>query len=118
MGESGSHRGWPENFQDPSLVSADARPHGITFQAITDVLESLGAEKYVYFNKDLGKTKYVTELEERAKDAGRADSGATSETVVTRLDPATRISEGDKAQLRPGWPTRGAVDRVRKITVT
>ncbi len=89
----------PENFQDPSLVSADARPHGITFQATIDVLESLGAEKYVYFNKDLGKTKYVTELEELAKDAGRADSGATSETVVARLDPATRISEGDNAQL-------------------
>jgi len=89
----------PENFQDPSLVSADARPYGITFQATIDVLESLGAEKYVYFNKDLGKTKYVTELEELAKDAGRADSGATSETVVARLDPATRISEGDNAQL-------------------
>ena len=89
----------PENFQDPSLVSADARPHGITFEATIDVLESLGAEKYVYFSMDLGKTKYVTELEELAKDAGRADSGATSETVVARLDPATRITESSKAQL-------------------
>ena len=41
----------------------------------------------------------VTELEELARDAGRADSGATSETVVARLDPATRISEGDNAQM-------------------
>jgi len=89
----------PENFQDPALVSAEVRPHGITFQATIDVLESLGAEKYVYFAKDLGKVKFVTELEELAKDAGRADSGATSETVVARLDPATRISEGDNAQL-------------------
>ena len=89
----------PENFQDPALVSADVRPHGITFQATIDVLESLGAEKYVYFTKDLGKAKFVTELEELAKDAGRADSGDTTETVVARLDPATRISEGDKAQL-------------------
>ena len=89
----------PENFQDPSLVSADVRPHGITFQATIDVLESLGAEKYVYFNMDLGKAKYVTELEELARDAGRADSGAASETVVARLDPATRISEGAKVQL-------------------
>ncbi len=89
----------PENFQDPSLVSADARPHGITFEATIDVLESLGAEKYVYFTKDLGKTKFVNELEELAKDAGRADSGATDETVVSRLDAATRITEGSKVQL-------------------
>jgi len=89
----------PENFQDPSLVSADVRPHGITFQATIDVLESLGAEKYVYFNMDLGKAKYVTELEELARDAGRADAGAASETVVARLDPATRISEGANVRL-------------------
>ncbi len=89
----------PENFQDPSLVQADVRPRGITFQATIDVLESVGAEKYVYFTMDLGKAKYVTELEELARDAGRADSGATSETVVARLDPATRISEAAKAQL-------------------
>jgi multiple sugar transport system ATP-binding protein len=89
----------PENFQDPALVSADVRPDGITFEATIDVLESLGAEKYVYFTKDLGKAKFVTELSELAKEAGRADSGTTDETVVARLDAATRISEGSKAQL-------------------
>ena len=89
----------PENFQDPSFVSADVRPHGITFEATIDVLESLGAEKYVYFTKDLGKTTFVNELEELARDAGRSDSGATDETVVARLDAATRIGEGAKAQL-------------------
>jgi len=89
----------PENFQDPSFVSADVRPHGIAFEATIDVLESLGAEKYAYFTKDLGKTTFVNELEELAKDAGRSDSGATDETVVARLDAATRISEGNKAQL-------------------
>jgi len=41
----------------------------------------------------------VNELEELAKEAGRSDSAATDETVVARLDAATRISEGSKAQL-------------------
>jgi multiple sugar transport system ATP-binding protein len=89
----------PENFQDAALVSAEVRPNGITLEATIDVLESLGAEKYVYFTKDLGKSKYVAELEELARDAGRADAGATGETVVARLDAATRITESSKAQL-------------------
>ena len=89
----------PENFQDASLVSADILPNGITFQASIDVIESLGAEKYVYFTQDLGQAKNVAELEELARDSGRADTGASAETVVARLDPDTRISEGENARL-------------------
>jgi multiple sugar transport system ATP-binding protein len=89
----------PENFQDASLVAADALPHGITFQATIDVIESLGAEKYVYFTQDLGKAVNIAELEELARDSGRADTGASGETVVARLDPETRISEGENARL-------------------
>ncbi len=90
----------PENFEDASLVSAELRPAGITFQATIDVIESLGAEKYIYFSKELGQTGNVAELEELARDAGRADiGGAAAETVVARLDPATRITEGQDAQI-------------------
>jgi multiple sugar transport system ATP-binding protein len=90
----------PENFEDASLVSAELRPVGITFHANIDVIESLGAEKYVYFTKELGQTGNVAELEELARDAGRADiGGAAAETVVARLDPATRITEGQDAQI-------------------
>jgi multiple sugar transport system ATP-binding protein len=89
----------PESFEDASTVSAETRPHGITFQATIDVIESLGAEKYVYFSQDLGQAVNVAELEELARDSGRADTGATTETVVARIDPATRITEGETAQL-------------------
>jgi len=41
----------------------------------------------------------VAELEELARDAGRADISGTAETVVARLDPATRIREGQDAEL-------------------
>jgi multiple sugar transport system ATP-binding protein len=89
----------PESFQDASLVPADHLSNGITFQANIDVIESLGAEKYIYFTQDLGQAKNIAELEELARDSGRADTGATGETVVARLDPETRITEGENARL-------------------
>ena len=89
----------PENFEDASFVSADAKSKGLTFHADIDVIESLGAEKYVYFTRELGHTANVAELEELARDSGRADLSGTAETVVARLDPATRIHEGQDAEL-------------------
>jgi multiple sugar transport system ATP-binding protein len=89
----------PEDFEDASLVSGDLKPRGLTFNATIDVIESLGAEKYVYFTRELGQTANVAELEELARDSGRADISGTAETVVARLDPATRIHEGQDAEL-------------------
>jgi hypothetical protein len=89
----------PEDFEDASLVSGDLKPRGLTFSATIDVIESLGAEKYVYFTRELGQTANVAELEELARDSGRADISGTAETVVARLDPATRIHEGQDAEL-------------------
>jgi multiple sugar transport system ATP-binding protein len=89
----------PENFEDASLISSDMKPRGLSFNATIDVIESLGAEKYVYFTRELGQTANVAELEELARDAGRADISGTAETVVARLDPATRIHEGQDAEL-------------------
>src|SRR3981081_4056650 len=40
-----------ENFEDAALVSADARPNGITFRTSIDVLESLGSDVFVYFTQ-------------------------------------------------------------------
>jgi len=89
----------PENFEDASLVSADTRPDGITFHATIDVLESMGSDVYVYFT--LGRDKGVAsaELEELAQDSGRADTGASGDTMVARLDAETRIREGADAEL-------------------
>ncbi len=90
----------PESFEDAALVSPDARDSGVAFEATIDVLESLGSEKYVYFTRELGETTNVAELEELARDSGRADAGgAAAETVVARLDPSTRVREGENAHL-------------------
>jgi len=88
----------PEDFEDAALVASENRQYGITFPATIDVVESLGSEKYVYFTQELGDID-AAELTELARDSGRADTGASGETVVARLDPATRIGEGDTAQI-------------------
>jgi multiple sugar transport system ATP-binding protein len=89
----------PENFEDAALVSADARPHGMSFRATIDVLESLGSDAYVYFTRGRDEGVNSTELEELAQDSGRADTGGSGDTVVARLDAATRIHEGQDAEL-------------------
>jgi multiple sugar transport system ATP-binding protein len=88
----------PENFEDAALVSPDNRPHGITFHATIDVYESLGSDVFVYFTHGRDKGVSSAELEELAQDSGRA-GGASGETIVARLDAATRIGEGQNAEL-------------------
>jgi multiple sugar transport system ATP-binding protein len=89
----------PENFEDAALVSPDNRQYGITFRAKIDVYESLGSDVFVYFTRELGKGVNSAELEELAADAGRADAGGAGETIAARLDAATRIGEGQDAEL-------------------
>ena len=88
----------PEDFEDAALVPRENRENGITFPATIDVVESLGSEKYVYFSKELGSVE-TAELAELARDSGRSDTGSSAETVVARIDPATRITEGQDAEL-------------------
>ena len=89
----------PESFEDAALVGPDARPYGITFQADIEVLESMGSDVFVYFMKELESGVAAAELQELAEDSGRADTGASGDTVVARLDAATRVREGQAAEL-------------------
>jgi multiple sugar transport system ATP-binding protein len=89
----------PESFEDASIVPAELKPNGLEFNADIDVSESLGSEKFVYFSRELGQTHNVAELEELARDSGRADASGAAETVVARLDPASSITEGHEARL-------------------
>ena len=89
----------PEDFEDASLVSPEARRHGVTFRASIDVLESLGADVFVYFTLERQQAAKATELDELAKDSGRADTGSSIDTVTARLDPAARVREGQEVEL-------------------
>jgi multiple sugar transport system ATP-binding protein len=89
----------PENFEDASLVQPDLRGRGISFPANIDVLESMGSDVFVYFTQEIEQGVNSAELEELARDSGRADTGGTGDTVVARLDAATRIREGESVEL-------------------
>ena len=65
----------PESFEDAAVVPAEVKANGLEFNANIDVVESLGSEKFVYFTRELGQTHNVAELEELARDSGRADAG-------------------------------------------
>jgi multiple sugar transport system ATP-binding protein len=88
----------PEHFEDAALVGADQKAQGLTFSAVVDVLESLGADEYVYFRLQ-GARATARELEELAADAGTGDAPGGSDQVVARLDPASRAREGQKLEL-------------------
>ena len=89
----------PENFQDAALVQPELRSNGITFRATIDVVESMGSDVYVYFTQQSGLTAQVDQLADLAADSGKTDAGATAESVTARLDAATRVREGDNAEL-------------------
>jgi multiple sugar transport system ATP-binding protein len=89
----------PESFEDASLVGDDARGRGVTFRAKIDLVESLGAEEYVYFEVE-GTEVQSEELSELAADAGAHEIPSTGEgQVVARLDPETGAREGEEAEL-------------------
>ena len=89
----------PEHFEDASMVSGDLKPNGLEFNATIDVIESLGSDKFVFFSQELGQATNVAELQELARDSGRTDTGGSGETVVARLDPASRVTEGENSRL-------------------
>jgi multiple sugar transport system ATP-binding protein len=91
----------PEAFEDAALVSEENQRNGITFRTKVDVVESMGSDNFVYFAVDLGGDGGVAsrELEELAQDSGRADTGASQEQIVARLDAASRVREGSDAEI-------------------
>jgi multiple sugar transport system ATP-binding protein len=88
----------PESFEDAALVPDDVQSHGVTFSASVDVLESMGSDVFAYFTLEGGPAQSA-ELEELARDSGRADIGAATDQIVARLDAETRIREGENAQM-------------------
>jgi multiple sugar transport system ATP-binding protein len=90
----------PEHFEDAALVSAQQHG-GATFRANIDVLESLGAEYYAYFEVESERVS-ARELEELAQDAGSADLpqiGDQRVQMVARLSGASKARQGQPLEL-------------------
>jgi len=91
----------PEKFDEIGMVEEQKKARGIAFNAEVDVTEWLGAEQYAFVpyeaHEDIAKR--LAELEKEL------DSEQMRTQMVVTLDPASRIRDGETAQL---WldPTR------------
>jgi len=87
----------PEHFEDATLIDAHQRSQSLTFGVNADLVESLGADKYVYFSTT-GAGARSDQLAELASESGAGENrfvarvsaesnAATGQTVELALDP-------------------------------
>jgi multiple sugar transport system ATP-binding protein len=85
----------PEAFEDATLVDEDKRASGVTFNAPVDVTEWLGNEKYAYlpFEPHPEVQAQLAELDREL------DGEAMRTQLVANLDGASRVRQGETAEL-------------------
>ncbi|OFJ53857.1 ABC transporter ATP-binding protein [Mycolicibacterium grossiae] len=83
----------PEHLDDAALIDSYARIRGLTFQVTVDLVESLGAEKYVHFSSE-GDGAQASQLAELA-----AESSVGVNEFVARVSTESRLSAGQTAEL-------------------
>nr|WP_296778044.1 sn-glycerol-3-phosphate ABC transporter ATP-binding protein UgpC [Rhodococcus sp. (in: high G+C Gram-positive bacteria)] len=86
----------PEHFEDAALIDSYQKLSGATFTAKVDVLESMGSDKYVYFESKGDKVQSA-ELQELAAESGLTDTGGAQ--VVARLAAESKAAEGGDVEL-------------------
>ena len=92
----------PENFEDAAIVVRPTPARTGSRSARASTSSSPWAPTcIVYFTQARDQGVAAAELEELAEDSGRAEAGASGDTVVARLDAAT----GSTRARRPssGW---------------
>jgi multiple sugar transport system ATP-binding protein len=88
----------PEDFED-ARFAPDGHPDGVQFDAPIELVESMGAEIYVYFSFQGGEVS-SDELAELARDSGVAETpGAGAGRAVARLNPESDVQPGQTARL-------------------
>jgi multiple sugar transport system ATP-binding protein len=89
----------PEHFEDARVEGADV-PNRMRFRVTADVVESMGSEKYVYFDVKAQEV-HTAELDELAADAGMEDlpSHGDGQHVVARLSAESPVEAGDDVEL-------------------
>jgi multiple sugar transport system ATP-binding protein len=84
----------PEHFEDASVMEP-GRHSGSTFKAKVDVVEWLGNEAYAYIPFE-APPEVQEQLVQLARDT---DGEALHTQLVISLDSASRIKEGDEADI-------------------
>ncbi|MCX6488654.1 MAG: sn-glycerol-3-phosphate ABC transporter ATP-binding protein UgpC [Mycobacterium sp.] len=93
----------PEHFEDATLIDAKERSRYLTLGVTADLVESLGADKYVYFSTG-GPGVSSTQLAELSTEAGDGSSFGENRFVA-------RVSAESSA--RTGEPVELALDTTR-----
>jgi multiple sugar transport system ATP-binding protein len=89
----------PEDFEDAALVAEDRRDRGAVFKTTIEVVEWMGSELYAHFSIAKGGIE-AEELRELAEESGTDElAGEEADRVIARLDAASRIREGNEADL-------------------
>jgi len=83
----------PEHIEDSALLDGYARIRALTFSVLADIVESLGADKYVHFTTE-GAGAESAQLAELA-----ADSGAGTNQFIARLSADSRVRTGEQIEL-------------------
>jgi multiple sugar transport system ATP-binding protein len=83
----------PEHLEDATLLDGYARIRALSFEVTVDLIESLGADKYVYFVTS-GSGAKSDQLAELA-----ADSGAGENEFVARVSTDSKAAKGQPIQL-------------------
>jgi multiple sugar transport system ATP-binding protein len=88
----------PEHFEDANVAGEGIR--GLRARVKVAVVESMGAELYVYFDV-ASEGAEAAELTELAADAGMEDLPSHGEgtTVIARLDAASRATPGEEIEV-------------------
>ena len=83
----------PEHLEDAALLDGYARIRALTFEVAVDMVESLGADKYVHFKTE-GAGAQAAQLAELA-----AESGASENEFVARVSTESKVTQGQTIQL-------------------
>jgi multiple sugar transport system ATP-binding protein len=86
----------PERFEDASLLDDGAKAQGVSFAAHVDVVEWLGNEQYAYVPFDSVDEGVEAKLGELEKEL---DSERMRNQLVVALDPTSRITAGEEAEI-------------------
>jgi multiple sugar transport system ATP-binding protein len=83
----------PEHLHDAALIDAYQRINSLNFEAKVDMVESLGADKYVYFtNKSyVVHSDQLSDLED--------ESGGDDHEFVARVPAASTVAKGEPLEL-------------------
>ncbi|OKH79686.1 ABC transporter ATP-binding protein [Mycobacterium sp. ST-F2] len=86
----------PEQFDDAAVIDAYARIQSLTFEVDAELVESLGADKYVHFRLE-GAGAQAAQLDQLADDT--ADAGSSETTYVARVSAKSAATAGGKVEL-------------------